>query len=142
MILHLVIAKIQSLIVKNNNFVCLSVVCLSFLLALDRRLEVSPRRVISVILRLGAVDDYTGTGMVRVVVRRLVVRWHNCKNVLIRIINMPYIHIRFKKQKAMIKCSIRYRLGTIQRRLALNPCTRMTRKTQGLSLRRTFINRA
>ena len=96
-------------------------VVLSFLLALDRRLEVSPRRVISVILRLGAVDDYTGTGMVRVVVRRLVVRWHNCKNVLIRIINMPYIHTYvffFEKAKAMIKCSIRYRLGAIQRRLA------------------------
>ena len=86
--------------------------CLSF---------VVPRRVISVILRLGAVDDYTGTGMVRVVVRRLVVRWHNCKNVLIRIINMPYIHTYvffFEKAKAMIKCSIRYRLGAIQRRLA------------------------
>ena len=75
-------------------------VVLSFLLALDRRLEVFPRRVISVILRLGAVDDYTGTGMVRVVVRRLVVRWHNCKNVLIRIINMPYIHIRLKITKS------------------------------------------
>ena len=68
-------------------------VVLSFLLALDRRLEVSPRRVISVILRLGAVDDYTGTGMVRVVVRCLSFVGTN-PNVFIRIINMPYIHIR------------------------------------------------
>ena len=98
-------------------------VVLSFLLALDRRLEVFPRRVISVILRLGAVDDYTGTGMVRVVVRRLVVRWHNCKNepkgfTYNQHAIHTYIRFFFEKAKAMIKCSIRYRLGAIQRRLA------------------------
>ena len=51
------------------------------------------------------------------------------KYLIVLTYNHKYIHTFFlKKQKAMIKCSIRYRLGIIQRRLALTPCTRMTRE--------------